>query len=127
MAPIPNLKPEAFYPFNEDFVRNIPTRQRKKVRTSFSGVQLFTKTEAPESNESTNEKKGKYEILANGYFYDVSNFYERHPGGELINMYLNTHEDATIAIQQFHYRSTKRVEAILKSFPKRVATEEECK
>jgi len=67
------------------------------------------------------------EILCDGYFYDVTNFVRRHPGGSIIEYYTQHGEDATIAIQQFHQRSPKKVSAILSSFKKRKAEERESK
>ncbi|XP_021968628.2 acyl-lipid (8-3)-desaturase-like [Folsomia candida] len=76
---------------------------------------------APKPQQDTGSKK--LELLSNGYYYDVTSFVERHPGGPIIQMYLNNCEDATQAIQQFHARSRKRVDAIMNSFPKRKATD----
>jgi len=63
------------------------------------------------------------EILYDGYYYDVTDFARRHPGGNIIDFYTDKGEDATHAIQQFHQRSTKRVTAIMKSFKRRPATD----
>ena len=62
------------------------------------------------------------EIYYNGYYYNVSNFISRHPGGKVIEFYLDKREDATIPIQQFHGESIKKVLAIMNSLPKRRAT-----
>ncbi|ODM92744.1 Fatty acid desaturase 2 [Orchesella cincta] len=65
----------------------------------------------------------KKEILCDGWYYDVTDFARRHPGGSIIEYYTKNNEDATLAIQQFHQRSTARVKAILKSFKRRPATD----
>lgn len=67
------------------------------------------------------------EVLYNGYFYDVTNFINKHPGGNVIRFYTEHGEDATQAIEQFHYRSMSRVESLLKSFKRRPATANERK
>ncbi len=46
-------------------------------------------------------------------------------GGSIIEYYTKTGEDATHAIQQFHQRSTKRVNGIMSSLKKRPATDSE--
>ncbi|CAL8085963.1 unnamed protein product [Orchesella dallaii] len=85
---------------------------------------MTSETSAYES-ESVEKRGGKkLEILYEGYFYDVTEFIKRHPGGNIIELYQNG-EDATIAIQQFHYRSLKMVLARMKGLPKRPATTEE--
>jgi cytochrome b involved in lipid metabolism len=63
------------------------------------------------------------EILYEGFYYDVSSFIQRHPGGNVIKFYTEPGEDATMAIQQFHHRSMKQVLAIMKSLPKRPASQ----
>jgi len=73
----------------------------------------------PESCEVSTTKK---EILCDGYFYDVTEWVKRHPGGKIIEFYTDSGEDATLAIQQFHQRSTKRIKAIMSSLKKRPAT-----
>lgn len=65
--------------------------------------------------------KDRKEILFDGYFYDVTDFVKKHPGGSIIEYYTKTGEDSTHAIQQFHQRSIKRVRAIMGSFKKRLA------
>lgn len=67
------------------------------------------------------------EILCDGYFYDVTHFIKKHPGGTIIEYYTKRGEDATQAIQQFHQRSSNKVQMMLKSFKKRVASEDERK
>lgn len=66
------------------------------------------------------------ELLCDGYYYDLTSFADRHPGGPIIKFYLNSGEDATEAIQQFHARSAPRVDRILGSLPKRKASESDC-
>lgn len=62
------------------------------------------------------------EVLCDGYFYDVTEFIKRHPGVDIINLYAESGEDATIAIQQFHFRSLRMVRARMRGLPKRLAT-----
>jgi len=73
---------------------------------------------------STGERK---EILYEGYFYDVTEWIRRHPGGKIIEFYTKKGEDATIPVQEFHNRSTKRVMNIMSSLKKRPATPQERK
>jgi fatty acid desaturase len=68
---------------------------------------------------------GAKEILCDGYFYDVTNFVKKHPGGSIIEYYTKNGEDATHAIQQFHQRSIKRVRVMMSSFKKRPALDSE--
>lgn len=77
------------------------------------------------SLESTHPKR--VEVLYDGYYYDVTDFIKRHPGGNIIELYTENGEDATIPIQQFHYRSLKTVLARMKGLKKRPATDEEGK
>lgn len=65
------------------------------------------------------------EVLCDGYFYDVTKFIRRHPGGSIIEYYTEHGEDATLAIQQFHQRSPQKIATILSSFKKRKAEESE--
>jgi hypothetical protein len=69
----------------------------------------------------------KKEILYDGYFYDVTSFIDRHPGGYVIEYYTNKGEDATLPILEFHNRSRDRVEKIMKTLPRRPAQEHESK
>jgi len=69
----------------------------------------------------------KKEILYDGFFYDVTSFIDRHPGGQVIDYYTNNGEDATVPIMEFHNRSKARVNAIMKVLPKRPAQEHESK
>lgn len=77
------------------------------------------------NNTVENSQKKKLEVLYDGYFYDVTDFIERHPGGKIMELYTESGEDATIAIHQFHYRSLKMVLARMKGLKKRPALEEE--
>ena len=72
-------------------------------------------------------RKAKKEILCQGYYYDVTDWVAKHPGGDVIEWYTESGEDATIAIQQFHHRSEKRVQAMMKMFTKRPARDSDCK
>ncbi|KAJ6647039.1 Acyl-lipid (8-3)-desaturase [Pseudolycoriella hygida] len=67
----------------------------------------------------------KKEILIDGYYYDVADFIKKHPGGSIIEYYTKSGEDATLAVQQFHLRSMKRVTGIMSSLKKRPAPENE--
>ncbi len=82
-------------------------------------------TEIANNSHQANTEKGKEEIFYNGYFYDVTDFIRRHPGGNIIKFYTTPGEDATQAIDQFHYRAKNRVETIMKSFKKRKAETKE--
>ncbi|KAG4079795.1 hypothetical protein HA402_014926 [Bradysia odoriphaga] len=75
--------------------------------------------------KSSRPVTGRKEVLFDGYFYDVTDFVKRHPGGSIIEYYTKTGEDATHAIQQFHQRSTKRVKAIMSSLRRRPASDNE--
>jgi len=76
----------------------------------------------PTTGEIKNSQP-KFEILYEGFLYDVSSFIPRHPGGNIIRFYTEPGEDATLAIQQFHHRSMDRIVKIMKTFPKRIATD----
>jgi cytochrome b involved in lipid metabolism len=67
---------------------------------------------------------GRKEILYEGFFYDISSWIKRHPGGGIIEFYTQPGENATIAIKQFHNRSMGRVQNIMKGLPKRPAMPE---
>lgn len=69
--------------------------------------------------------QGRKEILFDGYFYDVTDFVKKHPGGSIIEYYTKNGEDGTHAIEQFHQRSMKRVKVIMSSFKKRPASDSE--
>lgn len=71
--------------------------------------------------DSKNYNTEKKEILFDGYFYDVTDFVKKHPGGSIIEYYTKVGEDSTHAIQQFHQRSFKRVQGIMSAFKKRPA------
>lgn len=68
---------------------------------------------------------GRKEILCDGYFYDVTEFISKHPGGTVIEYYTEKGEDGTHAIQQFHQRSIKRVNIMMRSFKRRKAADHE--
>lgn len=85
---------------------------------------------APHSSPNTGEGKEikpKKEVLYEGYFYDVTDWVKRHPGGRIIEFYTKGGEDATHAIQQFHQRSAKKVNVIMSSLKRRPAEPHECK
>jgi fatty acid desaturase len=56
----------------------------------------------------------KKTIIIENQGYDITNF--KHPGGNVIN-FMTEGQDATIAFQEFHYRS-KTAQHILRSLPK---------
>lgn len=96
---------------------------------SISKKWIDLKTDSKEVEPVVEEKKEskKLEVLCDGYYHDVTEFIDRHPGGDIINLYVESGEDATIAIQQFHYRSLNMVMARMKGLKKRKATNEEGK
>jgi hypothetical protein len=61
----------------------------------------------------------KIELLFDGHYYDVTDWIKRHPGGDIIKLYTESGEDATVAVQQFHLRTLDRVMKIMKVLPKR--------
>jgi len=71
--------------------------------------------------QSTN----RLEILYKGYFYDVTDFVKKHPGGSVIKYYTEKGEDATNVMQQFHNRSMNKIDLMLKSFKKRPISKED--
>ncbi|CAL8112227.1 unnamed protein product [Orchesella dallaii] len=74
--------------------------------------------------DSSKLEKKRLEILYDGYYYDVTDFVRRHPGGrEIIGYFTHPNEDATIAIQQFHARASDKVNGIMKALKRRPATE----
>lgn len=73
------------------------------------------------NGDDQSQVKTKKEVLYNGYFYDVTDWVRRHPGGKIIEFYTKGGEDATLAIQQFHQRSEKKVNVIMSSLKKRPA------
>lgn len=85
-----------------------------------------TSTRSETQNSEVSHQK-KLELLYDGYYYDVTEFIKRHPGGNIIELYTDSGEDAMIPIQQFHYRSLKTVLARMKGLKKRLATDEESK
>jgi len=88
---------------------------------------------APQLPDSENTVKtlkpssGRQEIYYDGYFYDVTEWIPRHPGGGVIKFFTQKGEDATIPIQQFHKRSWKKILGILKSLRRRPAEPNERK
>ncbi len=82
-----------------------------------------------ETTPNAFEKSGikREEIYYDGYFYDVTDFTRRHPGGNIIKFYTAHGEDATQAINQFHHRSKERVETLMKLFKRRIAKSHERK
>lgn len=81
---------------------------------------------APKHNNNAGEMQlipttSRKEILYEGFYYDVTDWVKRHPGGKIIEFYTKSGEDCTIAVQQFHQRSTKKVMAIMSSLKKRPA------
>jgi cytochrome b involved in lipid metabolism len=77
------------------------------------------------TNEETVQGNNTKEVYYKGYFYDVTEWVRRHPGGKIIEFYTKKGEDATLPIQEFHNRSIKKVTAIMNSLKKRPATLEE--
>lgn len=75
--------------------------------------------------DTESRKMDRKEILFGNCFYDVTDFIKKHPGGSIIEYYTKTGEDSTHAIQQFHQRSIKRVQAIMSSLKKRPASDSE--
>ncbi|KAJ6635865.1 Acyl-lipid (8-3)-desaturase [Pseudolycoriella hygida] len=65
------------------------------------------------------------EILFDGYFYDVTDFIQKHPGGTVIEYYTEKGEDSTHAMQQFHKRSMEKVRVMMSALKKRPATDSE--
>jgi len=86
---------------------------------------MAPKSEREDLSTETSTPPAKKEILYEGYFYDVTEWVKRHPGGRIIEFYTKTGEDSTLAVQQFHQRSTKKVMAIMSSLKKRPAQPEE--
>lgn len=84
-----------------------------------------TKTANTEAKNIECNNNNTLEILCDGYFYDVTSFISRHPGGSIIKYYTKSGEDATHAIQQFHQRSAERVRMMMKTFKRRPASDHE--
>jgi len=61
----------------------------------------------PETSVSSSSSGSKLEVLIDGKYYDVTQFVKKHPGGRVINFYLNGTEDASSAFHAFHSRSEK--------------------
>ena len=74
------------------------------------------------SQKQISDSKKRLEILYEGYYYDVTSFASKHPGGNVIRYYTEKGEDASQAIQQFHNRFMPKVNLMLKGFKKRPAT-----
>ncbi|CAL8112297.1 unnamed protein product [Orchesella dallaii] len=69
---------------------------------------------------SSGKEKSRLEILYDGYYYDVTDFVRRHPGGrEIIGFFTYPNEDATLPIQQFHARSLDKVNGIMRTLKRR--------
>ncbi|CAL8112289.1 unnamed protein product [Orchesella dallaii] len=74
--------------------------------------------------DSSKLEKKRLEILYDGYYYDVTDFIRKHPGGrEIIGYFTHPNEDATIPMQQFHARALDKVNGIMKTLKRRPATE----
>lgn len=82
-------------------------------------------TKARNIESTAIDESSTKEILCDGYFYDVTSFIDRHPGGSIIKYYTQSGEDATHAIQQFHHRSAERVRTMMRAFKKRPASDSE--
>lgn len=67
------------------------------------------------------------EIFYDGYYYDITEFSAKHPGGDIILYYTEKGEDATQAIQQFHNRFFPKVKLMLANLKRRPATENDSK
>ena len=65
-------------------------------------------------------EQNKKEILIDGYIYDVHDF--KHPGGTVIDFYVNSRADAGFAFKEFHQRS-KKAQLVLKGLKSRKAEE----
>jgi len=95
---------------------------------SSSDTLKYVKEELPGDSDSTDSIKtpdpSKVELLYDGYFYDVTSWIKRHPGGDVINLYTSSGEDSSVAIRQFHLRTFDRVMTIMKMLPKRPAVVE---
>ncbi|XP_037040920.1 acyl-lipid (8-3)-desaturase-like isoform X2 [Bradysia coprophila] len=81
--------------------------------------------EVKDISGTTHTKVERKEILYSGYFYDVTEFIKKHPGGRIITYYTQTGEDSTVAVQQFHSRSMKRVNIMMNTLKKRPASSSE--
>jgi hypothetical protein len=55
-----------------------------------------------------------------GFYYDLTDFIQRNPGGYEINSFTEPGEDGTLVIQRFH-QSIKQVLAMMNALPKRPA------
>ena len=61
-------------------------------------------------------------IIIENCEYDITDF--KHPGGSVIN-YLTDGQDATMAFEEFHYRS-KKAKQVLQSLPHTKVTRKTC-
>ena len=66
-------------------------------------------------SEKLGAKPGPKVVAIDGVVYDITNFIQRHPGGKVIEFYLD--QDATDVFKAMHYHS-KKAEKVLKSLPK---------
>lgn len=85
----------------------------------------FDKIDTSEIRRNLNKMAARKEILFDGYFYDVTDFIMKHPGGTVINYYTEKGEDSTHAIQQFHARSIEKVKVMMGALKKRPASDSE--
>jgi len=77
-----------------------------------------------DENRNKGPKK-PLEILYEGFYYDITDFARKHPGGNVIMFYTEPGEEATQAMQQFHNRFINKIHLMLKSFKSRPATKED--
>lgn len=61
------------------------------------------------------KSEGPKILSIDGVCYDITNFVQRHPGGKVIEYYLD--QDATDVFKAMHYHS-KKADKVLKSLPK---------
>lgn len=77
------------------------------------------------TQEKPTTMAARKEILFDGFFYDVTDFVSKHPGGPIIKYYTGKGEDGTQAIQQFHKRSIEKVRVMMSALKKRPASDSE--
>jgi len=70
-------------------------RRDEKMPPNLKDTNNSTTTSAFELDEELPIPIPKKEILYDGYFYDVTSFIDRHPGGYVIDYYTNSGEDGT--------------------------------
>lgn len=80
------------------------------------------KSEALSTGQASQKKELFIELDNEPRIYDVTDFVKKHPGGNVINFYLE--QDATDPFTEFHFRSKKALK-MLKSLPNREPTTEE--